>query len=111
MRGTKSFDRDEASQKAMAGFWSRGYAAASIQDLVNAPWVSTARVLYDTFGIACPLSQALDRYMRSRGRNCFELLERAGLGKENPVAIVRRRSLKRLSSEASRLLHGMRCQN
>ena len=45
----KEFEREEALQKAMEVFWSRGYGAASIQDLVEHMGINR-QSLYDTFG-------------------------------------------------------------
>src|SRR5215213_1124004 len=74
----KEFDSDEALQKAMEVFWSRGYEAASIQDLVGHMGISR-QSLYDTFGDKHALYlQALDRYREVEGRKMFELLERPG---------------------------------
>ena len=74
----KEFDRDEALHKAMEVFWSRGYEAASIQDLVKHMGINR-QSLYDTFGDKHALYlQALDRYREVEGRRMFELLERPG---------------------------------
>ncbi|HEY0545470.1 MAG TPA: TetR/AcrR family transcriptional regulator [Pyrinomonadaceae bacterium] len=74
----KEFDRDEALQKAMEVFWSRGYEAASIQDLVEHMGINR-QSLYDTFGDKHALYlQALDRYREVEGRKLFELLKRSG---------------------------------
>ena len=32
----RQFDRDEALEKAMEAFWAKGYAACSVQDLLDA---------------------------------------------------------------------------
>lgn len=45
----KQFNRDEALDKAMQVFWSRGYAATSMQDLVDSMGVNRGS-LYATFG-------------------------------------------------------------
>jgi len=45
----KEFDRDEALQRAMEVFWSRGYEAASVGDLVKHMGINR-QSLYDTFG-------------------------------------------------------------
>src|SRR5713101_8471759 len=72
----KEFDRDEALHKAMEVFWSRGYNAASIQDLVRHMRINR-QSLYDTFGDKHALYlQALDRYREVEGRTVFELLAR-----------------------------------
>ena len=74
----KEFDRDEALHKAMEVFWSRGYEAASIQDLVKHMGINR-QSLYDTFGDKHALYlQALDRYRQVEGRKVIELLERPG---------------------------------
>ena len=79
----KEFDRDEALHKAMEVFWSRGYEAASIQELVNHMGINR-QSLYDTFGDKHALYlQALDRYREVEGRKLFESLERPGSVKKS----------------------------
>jgi TetR/AcrR family transcriptional repressor of nem operon len=74
----KEFDRNEALHKAMEVFWSRGYEATSVGDLVNHMGINR-QSLYDTFGDKHTLyQQALDRYREVEGRKMFELLERPG---------------------------------
>ena len=71
----KEFDRDKALQKAMEVFWTRGYEAASIQDLTGHMGINR-QSLYDTFGDKHALYlQALDRYSEVESRQLFELLE------------------------------------
>src|SRR5437879_13191066 len=70
----KEFDSDEALNKAMEVFWSRGYEAASIQDLVKNMGINR-QSLYDTFGDKHALYlQTLDRYREVEGRRMLELL-------------------------------------
>ena len=79
----KEFDRDQALHKAMVVFWSRGYKAASIQDLVKHMGINR-QSLYDTFGDKHALYlQALDRYREVESRKVFELLERPGSVKKS----------------------------
>jgi len=79
----KEFDRDEALHKAMEVFWSRGYEAASIQELVNQMGINR-QSLYDTFGDKHALYlQALDRYRQMEFYKLSELLERPGPVKKN----------------------------
>jgi len=79
----KEFDRDQALHKAMEVFWSRGYNAASIQDLVKHMRINR-QSLYDTFGDKHALYlQALDRYGEVEGRRIFELLEQQGSVKKS----------------------------
>src|SRR5882724_7701878 len=74
----KEFDREETLHKAMEVFWSRGFEAASIQQLVKHMGINR-QSLYDTFGDKHALYlQALDRYHEVEGRKVFELLEQPG---------------------------------
>jgi TetR/AcrR family transcriptional regulator, transcriptional repressor for nem operon len=74
----KEFDRDQALHKAMEVFWSRGYEAASIQDLVGHMGINR-QSLYDTFGDKHALYlQTLDLYREVETRKVFDLLERPG---------------------------------
>jgi TetR/AcrR family transcriptional repressor of nem operon len=62
MAGVKQFDRDEVLDRAMAAFWTRGYEATSIDDLVEATGINRGS-LYGTFGDKRRLFLiALDRY-------------------------------------------------
>jgi TetR/AcrR family transcriptional regulator, transcriptional repressor for nem operon len=79
----KEFDRDGALHKAMEVFWSRGYEAASIQDLVLRMGINR-QSLYDTFGDKHTLYlQALDRYRQVEGRRLIELMEQPGSVKKH----------------------------
>jgi TetR/AcrR family transcriptional repressor of nem operon len=63
MAGVKQFDRDEVLDRAMALFWTRGYEATSIQDLVEATGVNRGSI-YATFGDKERTFLAVvDRYM------------------------------------------------
>jgi TetR/AcrR family transcriptional repressor of nem operon len=74
----KEFDRDQALHKAMEVFWSRGYEAASIQDLIKHMGINR-QSLYDTFGDKHALYlQTLEHYRDVESRKLFELLERGG---------------------------------
>lgn len=73
----KEFDRKQALQKAMEIFWSRGYEAASIENLTEHMGINR-QSLYDTFGDKHALYlQALDHYRDVESRKLFELLERS----------------------------------
>lgn len=62
MARPREFDVDEALDRATELFWSRGYEATSVQDLVDALGVNRAS-LYTTFGDKAQLFGAvLDRY-------------------------------------------------
>lgn len=79
----KQFDQDDALQKAMEVFWSRGFEATSIQDLVANMGINR-QSLYDTYGDKHALYLlALDRYREVEGRRLIELLERPGSVKKS----------------------------
>jgi TetR/AcrR family transcriptional repressor of nem operon len=62
MPRTKAFDPDAALDRAMELFWSQGYEATSIEDLVDATGVNRAS-LYGTYGDKHALFlKALERY-------------------------------------------------
>src|ERR687894_1938309 len=72
----KEFNRDEALGRAMEVFWSRGYEAASVGELVEHMGINR-QSLYDTFGDKHSLYlQALDRYEQVESRKLFEVLQR-----------------------------------
>jgi TetR/AcrR family transcriptional regulator, transcriptional repressor for nem operon len=65
MTGVKQFDRNEVLDRAMALFWTRGYEATSIHDLVEATGVNRGSI-YATFGDKKGLFLAvLDHYLET----------------------------------------------
>jgi TetR/AcrR family transcriptional repressor of nem operon len=65
MAGVKQFDRSEVLDRAMALFWTRGYEATSIHDLVEATGVNRGSI-YVTFGDKKGLFLAvLDHYLET----------------------------------------------
>ena len=82
MARQKAFDRDVALERAMTAFWSKGYAATSIEDLVAHMGIQRGS-LYATFGDKRTLFlAALDHYHRVVTRELFEVLEAPGSGIE-----------------------------
>jgi len=78
---TKEFEPDEIADAAMRVFWRRGYAATSIQDLVDGTGLSRSS-LYGTFENKQGLyQQALRRYEAVTTAN-VELLSGSGSPKE-----------------------------
>jgi len=68
MAGVKQFDRSEVLDRAMALFWTRGYEATSIQDLVEATGINRGSI-YGTFGDKKGLFLAvLDHYSEKIAR-------------------------------------------
>ena len=74
MPRTKAFEPEEALEKAMLLFWSKGYESASVQDLVEATGVNRFS-LYETFGDKHQLFlAAIDRYAKTRAAPKIEKL-------------------------------------
>src|SRR6202008_4821595 len=77
MAGVKQFDRNEVLDRAMTTFWTRGYEATSIDDLVEATGIGRGS-LYGTFGDKRQLFlAALDRYWDTVGMEMFAELSRS----------------------------------
>ena len=71
MAGVKQFDRNQVLDRAMAAFWTRGYEATSVDDLVEATGIGRGS-LYGTFGDKRQLFlAALDRYWNTVGMEMF----------------------------------------
>ncbi len=65
MARSKAFDQGTVVTKAMEVFWSKGYEATSIQDLVDAMGINRGSI-YDTFGDKSGLFKAaLEHYMEA----------------------------------------------
>ncbi len=80
------FDREEALDRAMGVFWSKGYRAASIEELVTRMGIQRGS-LYGTFGDKRALFlRAVERYQRVVARELFDALEAPGSG----LAAIRR---------------------
>ncbi|EOQ67697.1 TetR/AcrR family transcriptional regulator [Acinetobacter pittii] len=78
---TKEFETDEIADAAMQVFWRRGYAATSVQDLVDGTGLSRSS-LYSTFQSKQRLYQkALQRYELLTTLNNVELLSGSGTPK------------------------------
>jgi TetR/AcrR family transcriptional repressor of nem operon len=74
----KEFDRHRVLEKAMNLFWQQGYAATSMQDLVEATGINRQSI-YDTFGDKHSLFLAtLEKYRQTRTVYLQELLEQPG---------------------------------
>ena len=86
MARPRGFDREQVLDRAMGAFWSRGYGATSIEDLVAQMGIQRGS-LYGTFGDKRTLFlSALDRYQRVVARELFDALEAPGSG----LAAIRR---------------------
>lgn len=82
---TKEFEIDEIADAAMHVFWRHGYAATSVQDLVEGTGLSRSS-LYSTFESKQGLYQkALQRYELLTTLNNVKLLSGSG----SPKALIR----------------------
>lgn len=84
----KEFDEKEALAKAADLFWSRGYEATSVRDLVEHTGVARAG-LYNAFGNKHDLFlAALDRYRSTEGPKTAALLYGPGSVKERFARVL-----------------------
>jgi TetR/AcrR family transcriptional repressor of nem operon len=85
MARPKEFDPDEALDRAVELFWSKGYEATSIQDLVEALGINRSS-LYSTFGDKHALYlAAIDRYCADVMAPAVAALDEAA----SPLAAIR----------------------
>jgi TetR/AcrR family transcriptional regulator, transcriptional repressor for nem operon len=78
MAGKKSFQPEQALDKAMGLFWKQGYEGTSIEDLVQYMGLGRGS-LYDTFGDKHALYlAALSRYLAKYQGQAAELLQQSG---------------------------------
>lgn len=76
----KKFVEEEVLEKAMYVFWSKGYEATSIRDLVQHLGITNGS-LYDTFGSKEALFiRSIDWYARHKQQMVFDVMEGAGDG-------------------------------
>ncbi len=81
----RTFDPDLVLENAMELFWSKGYEATSLQDLLNATGLSKSS-LYESFGNKQSLFEsAFTRYFEGRAQQMSERLEQAA----SPLAFLR----------------------
>lgn len=86
MPRTAQFDPEEALDSALDVFWRRGYAGASVQELLKAMGLNRAS-LYATFGDKQSLfTRVLDRYQQGCQGYVLHMLE----AEENPAAGIRK---------------------
>jgi TetR/AcrR family transcriptional repressor of nem operon len=76
MAWQKQFDEEEVLQKAMKAFWSRGYAATSVQDLVRAMGINKGSI-YGTYGNKRSLFIRALRYYNGKRKALLAGLERS----------------------------------
>jgi TetR/AcrR family transcriptional regulator, transcriptional repressor for nem operon len=78
MAGKKSFQPEQALDKAMGLFWKQGYEGTSIEDLVQYMGLGRGS-LYDTFGDKHALYlAALSQYLATYQAQAVEFLEQTG---------------------------------
>jgi TetR/AcrR family transcriptional regulator, transcriptional repressor for nem operon len=78
MARTREFDRDRALRQAMEVFWTRGYEAASTEELLAAMGIGR-QSMYNAFGDKRRLYlEALRHYQAEYGADMFERLSGAG---------------------------------
>jgi TetR/AcrR family transcriptional repressor of nem operon len=101
----KEFDESEALARAMEVFWSQGYEATSVQDLLDAMGINRAS-MYATFGDKHALFvAAIDHY----GRTETAKLEEALAGR--PVLGTIRRILQQVGDSGGRPCRGCLATN
>ena len=82
----KEFDHDEALESAMDVFWTKGYEATSVQDLLDHMGINRGS-MYGTFGDKHALFvEAVEHYARTVMQHAYDTLEAPG----SPLGNVRK---------------------
>ena len=85
----RSFDRDDALDRAMREFWQRGYDSTSIAGLTEVMGIN-APSLYSAFGDKRALFEAaIQRYMETEGVVLWEGLEEAPTARKGLEQVLR----------------------
>jgi TetR/AcrR family transcriptional repressor of nem operon len=85
----KSFDPDEALERAMELFWLHGYSGIGVAELLRHMGISR-QSLYDTFGSKRDLFiQVIEHYRATQLTQALGLLDRPGPHLENVRAVIR----------------------
>lgn len=88
MARTKDFDETEVLNRAMNIFWSRGYNATSMEDLVGGLGISRSS-LYDTYTDKHTLFiKALENYNQLNQLKIQEIINRNGPAKETMRTLI-----------------------
>jgi TetR/AcrR family transcriptional repressor of nem operon len=88
MARTKDFDENEVLTRAMHIFWSRGYNATSMEDLVGGLGISRSS-LYDTYTDKHTLFvKALEHYQKAGLVKVREILDSPGSAKETIKKLI-----------------------
>ncbi len=89
MARPREFNADEALEQAMQVFWSKGYEATTLSDLISAMGISKSS-FYDTFGSKHELFlSAIDRYRSTMARRLIDVLEGDMPGREALATVFR----------------------
>jgi TetR/AcrR family transcriptional repressor of nem operon len=84
----RTFDETEALERAMQLFWSRGYSATGLSELLSEMGISR-QSLYDTFGNKRSLFlRTIEHYRTTQLATGLALLEREGSPRKNIEAVV-----------------------
>ena len=79
----KQFDREQVINKAMEVFWTKGYEATSMRDLVNSMGINRAS-MYDTFGNKREIFQlAIEGYCHNAISYAEQMISTEGSPLEN----------------------------
>jgi TetR/AcrR family transcriptional regulator, transcriptional repressor for nem operon len=93
MARTKDFDENEVLTRAMNIFWSRGYNATSMEDLVNGLGISRSS-LYDTYTDKHNLFiKALENYLCISSVKIQEILDSRGSARETIKKLIEHATL------------------